>query len=225
MGRLADLMLLNLLFIVFSIPIFTIGASLTAMYYVTLKMAENEEGYIFRSFWKSFRQNFRQATVIWLLMLLAACVLGADIYILNYSENALGTVFLVVISAVAILYLLELIYIFPLLARFENKTSAMLRNAFIMAIADFPRTLAMLLIMVGSVILTLWNNYTISYGIMIWIMCGFAVIAFINSKFFVKIFAKYTPEEADEDEMPDEEIPDKKNTLAEKDPEIPEEHI
>jgi large-conductance mechanosensitive channel len=95
--------------------------------------------------------------------------------------------------------------------------------------------------MVGSVILTLWNNYTISYGIMIWIMCGFAVIAFVNSKLLVKIFAKYTPDEASEndeygEELPEEEIPDDVKTLAEeklndmqileeKNPEIPEEHI
>ena len=66
LGKLADLMLLNILFLVCSLPIFTIGASFTAMYYVTLKLAENEEGYIARGFLKSFKQNFKQATIIWL---------------------------------------------------------------------------------------------------------------------------------------------------------------
>lgn len=66
LGKLADLMLLNILFLVCSLPIFTIGASFTAMYYVTLKLAENEEGYTPGAFLKSFKQNFKQATIIWL---------------------------------------------------------------------------------------------------------------------------------------------------------------
>ena len=75
LGKLADLMLLNILFLVCSLPIFTIGASFTAMYYVTLKLAENEEGYIARGFLKSFKQNFKQATIIWLILLFFGIVL------------------------------------------------------------------------------------------------------------------------------------------------------
>ena len=72
-------MLLNILFLVCSLPIFTIGASFTAMYYVTLKLAENEEGYIARGFLKSFKQNFKQATIIWLILLFFGIVLVLDL--------------------------------------------------------------------------------------------------------------------------------------------------
>ena len=72
MGRIADLCMLNILCIVCCIPVITAGASLTALYYVTMKMVRNEESYIFRSFFKSFKQNFKQATVINLIMLAAA---------------------------------------------------------------------------------------------------------------------------------------------------------
>ena len=75
MGRVADLMILNILCIICCIPIITIGASVTAMYYVTLKMARNEESYIVRSFFKSFKENFKQATVIWLVALVAGLLL------------------------------------------------------------------------------------------------------------------------------------------------------
>ena len=75
MGRVADLMILNILCIICCIPIITIGASVTAMYYVTLKMARNEESYIVRSFFKSFKENFKQATVIWLVALVAGILL------------------------------------------------------------------------------------------------------------------------------------------------------
>ena len=61
MGRVFDLMMLNIIFLIMCIPIVTIGANFTAMYYVTLKMIKNEETYIFRTYWKSFRENFKQA--------------------------------------------------------------------------------------------------------------------------------------------------------------------
>ena len=68
MGRVADLIMLNVVFLICCLPIVTIGASLTALHYVTLKMARNEESYIIRSFFKSFKQNFKQATVINLII-------------------------------------------------------------------------------------------------------------------------------------------------------------
>ena len=78
LGKIADLIIINLLVIICSLPIFTIGASWTAMYYVTVKMVKNEESYVTKDFFKSFKQNFRQATVIWLINLIVLLVLGAD---------------------------------------------------------------------------------------------------------------------------------------------------
>ena len=74
MGRVADLLLLNFLCILCCIPVVTAGASITALYYVTLKMARDEESYIARSFFRSFKQNFKQATIINIIMLLTAAV-------------------------------------------------------------------------------------------------------------------------------------------------------
>ena len=79
MGRVFDLMMLNIIFLIMCIPIVTIGANFTAMYYVTLKMIKNEETYIFRTYWKSFRENFKQATAIWLILLAVLIVLSTSI--------------------------------------------------------------------------------------------------------------------------------------------------
>ena len=87
MGKLADLILLNLLFIICCIPIVTIGASITAMYYVTLKMVRNEESYLFRSFFKSFKQNLKQSTVIWLILLAVSIVLWMDFRIMGQAGD------------------------------------------------------------------------------------------------------------------------------------------
>ena len=147
-------------------------------------------------------------------MLFVGCLLGLDMYILNHSNTSLSTVLLVMISATTILYTMVLIYVFPLLSRFENKITTTLRNAFIIAIADFPRTIVMIVIVVGSVLLTFWNAYTFWYGLLIWILGGFAIVAFANSYFLNKIFKKYMPEEEETDEL--------KEILADEDPEKPE---
>ena len=65
LGRVCDIMILNVLLIVFSIPIFTAGAAITAAYSVSYKMVKNEESYIIKGFWKAFKENFKQSTVIW----------------------------------------------------------------------------------------------------------------------------------------------------------------
>lgn len=203
LGKLADLMLLNILFLVCSLPIFTIGASFTAMYYVTLKLAENEEGYIARGFLKSFKQNFKQATIIWLILLFFGIVLVLDLLILKDSTGTFVTVLRVVITATMIIYALILLYVFPILARFYNSVKDTFKNAFIMAVVNLPRTFVMLVICAASVLATFLNTYTLWYGILIWMMAGFALVAFANSFFFKKIFAKYTPADPTEDEDPD----------------------
>lgn len=78
LNKVADLMILNLLTVLFCIPVITVGASLTAMHYVALKMARNEECYIARDFFKSFRMNLKQGTVIWLIELFLVLVLAGD---------------------------------------------------------------------------------------------------------------------------------------------------
>ena len=76
LNKMADLMWLNILTLICCIPIITAGAAFTSMHYVALKIVRNEESYITRSFFKSFKTNFRQATLIWLMILLIAAVLG-----------------------------------------------------------------------------------------------------------------------------------------------------
>ena len=199
LGKLADLMILNVLFILCSIPIVTIGASLTGMYYVTLKIAENEEGYIARSFFKSFKQNFRQATVIWLIALGLGIVFGLDFYILSAAEGTLFDIVKMAITAMLILYLITLIYVFPTLARFYNTIRGTIRNAFLMSVANLPRTFLALVITVGSVLITFLNGYTLVYGLLIWILAGFSLVAYANSFLIKKIFAKYSPREPETD--------------------------
>ena len=100
-GKLGDLILLNILWIICSIPVFTIGASTTAVYYVTLKLARDEDDSTIRSFFRSFKNNFKQATAIWLILLAAGLVLSVDFWFFISGQMALGGMLKTVLTAVS----------------------------------------------------------------------------------------------------------------------------
>lgn len=129
--KIVNAVYLNILWFICSLPVFTIGASTTALYYVTLKMVKNEEGNLTKAFFHSFKENFKQGTIIWIVLLGLGIILGIDGYVLYHMrfENVFWTVCTAVFIVVLVAYAIVLMYIFPLLSRFSNTTRAMLKNA------------------------------------------------------------------------------------------------
>ena len=130
--------LLNLLWMVCSLPVFTIGASTTALYYACLKIVREEGFNAAGLFFHSFKQNFKQATVLWLIMLTVGIFLGGDAYILNHLRTTttgaaavFWTILMALIIAAAVVYVIVLLYLFPLLASVENTNFAMIKNSFL----------------------------------------------------------------------------------------------
>ena len=123
--------ILNLLWFLCSLPLFTIGASTTALYAVMQKLVRNEESGIASAFFTAFKQNFKQATKIWLVLLAALIFLGFDGYILLHLRNlnAFWTILTAVWFVLAAACVIVLLYVFPLTARFNNTTFAMIRNS------------------------------------------------------------------------------------------------
>lgn len=192
--KIADLMVLNILFCVTSIPLITIGASWTALYSVTLKMVRDEEGSVSRSYFRSFRQNFRQATMLWLGVLVVLALLVLDIRVLNGMAGGTAPGLLRVgVEILALLGIMVLQYLFPSLARFEASLADTLKNACMMALAHLPKTALMTAATVGAVWITLINNTTIAVGLMVWPLIGFSLMAFGNSGILRKIFDNYVP--------------------------------
>lgn len=192
--KIADLMVLNILFCVTSIPLITIGASWTALYSVTLKMVRDEEGSVSRSYFRSFRQNFRQATLLWLGVLVVLALLVLDIRVLNGMAGGTAPGLLRVgVEILALLGIMVLQYLFPSLARFEASLADTLKNACMMALAHLPKTALMTAAAVGAVWITLINNTTIAVGLMVWPLIGFALMAFGNTGILRKIFDNYVP--------------------------------
>lgn len=205
LSRLADLMILNILFLLTCIPIVTIGASCTALYYVTMKMARDEDAYIARSYFKSFKENFKQATIIWVVALLLIVLLFFDFQILSVMTSSFVTVIRIALISVSLIMAMVLLYTFPVLAKFYNSIKNTVKNAFFMSIRHFPKTLLMLVISVGAVVLTFLSAFTLTWGILIWMMFGFALISYLHARFFVKIFDMYIPENQEEETEKTEE--------------------
>lgn len=197
MGKVADLCMLNLLCIACCIPVVTAGASLTALYYVTLKMVRNEEAYIFRSFFKSFKENFKQATIINVIMLIVAVLLYLDTNIAGNMGQTTGKILRMIFAVFTLLYVMVLLYVYPLLAKFYNSVKNTFKNAILMAIRHLPYTILMLLICACPILILFIPSFQIQMSlIMLVILFGPAVIAYGNSHFFVRIFDKYIPEES-----------------------------
>ncbi len=148
LNKVADLMWLNVLTLICCIPIVTIGPSMTAMHYVALKMARNEECYIARDFFKSFKLNFKQATGIWLIMFFIILVLAGDFLIMKNMEMKFGSVIRVILIVIALLFLFTSMFVFPVLAKFENTVMRTIKNAFFIGIMQFPKTILMMILAV-----------------------------------------------------------------------------
>lgn len=189
--KVADLMILNLLTVLCCIPVITAGAALTALHYVLLKMARNEEGYIARSFFKSFRQNFKQATIIWLFFLAFIIVFIGDIMIFNYSSMEFPTALKVVLFAVTLLVMMVAVYVFPVLSRFDNTIFNTLKNALFMSILSLPKTILMLILYVAPVAVL----YFVPIAVPLVFLFGMSVPAYFAAMLYSGTFKRFEPEE------------------------------
>lgn len=197
-GKFFDIMLLNILWIICSIPIVTIGASTTAVYYVTLRLVRDEDSGTIRSFFRSFKENFRQATIIWLILLVVGFVLGFDLYFFTNMEPLtanLRTIMMAVFGGLTLVYLAIFMYIFPIQARFVNGIKRTFFNAFFMSLRHILHTIGLFIIDIATVYICV---FLIPQLMVLFFLFGFPLIAYINSFVLTIIFAKYTPK-AEED--------------------------
>ncbi|MDE6663858.1 MAG: DUF624 domain-containing protein [Lachnospiraceae bacterium] len=190
LNRVADLMILNFLVMICCLPVFTIGASYTAMHYVLLKMVRKEEGYLLRGFFKSFKQNFKQATLIWLGMLVLIAFFGVDFWIFRYSEMEFSKFFMIIFLALALVFAFTAVYVFPVLARFDNSIKNILKNSVSLAILNPPKTI----LMTVAYVLPLGLMYFFDYAWMLAFLFGISLPAYASAFVYSGIFKKFEPE-------------------------------
>jgi uncharacterized membrane protein YesL len=204
-------MWLNILTMLCCLPIFTAGASLTALHYMVLKIVRDEEGYITRGFFKAFKENFRQSTIIWCLFLVVAAVLAADYRILTTMDVQVSNVVRILLMVVAMLTVFTFVFVFPVQAKFSNTVKRTIWNAFVISVVQFPKTILMIVLYVLPYVM-LYFSYTIFP--IVFVFC-LSLPAFLSAKLYNKFFLKMeeqilaqegTPEGEESGEDEDERI-------------------
>ena len=189
MSKIADVLCISLLWLIFSIPVVTIGASTTALFQFTLKQSANEEGYVWQTFWSAFRKNFKQATIIWVPALLLGALLIVEAYVCIAMGNALSNMLFFAFVLLGILYLLILMWVFPIIALFEVPTKKALGNAFIMAVGNLHVSITIAVIAAGLT----W----VFKHVPILSVFGMGFFAFFSSYFYRSVFRRYMEDEGD----------------------------
>lgn len=186
-----DLIILNVIFVITCIPVFTIGAAVTSLYEITLKMAKGEESYMIKGYLKAFKSNFKKSTVMWVLVVIVFLILGMDIFIAWTREGTLWTALLATALGLFLGMIGIVSYIFPLQAKFENTMKNTLVNAWFMSIRHFPTTIMVVFMNCIVIFCAVFNTYTFYYGALAYMFLGFALVAYINSIYLVRVFEKY----------------------------------
>ncbi len=186
-----DLIILNICFLIGSLPVITAGASLTALYSVSLKLVRNEEGGVFTVFWKAWKENFRQGTLAWLLVLAAAGFFAFEQSVVGVMGGTLGFVFRIAWYILDAVFAAIVWFLFPYMARFEDRLKVCIGNALRFSLLHILYTLVSLALLAGLLALTLWTPETLGWMLFFWLTIGFALIACIHSVFVRKFFEPF----------------------------------
>lgn len=185
-NKITDLVVLNIWTLLCSIPIFTIGASFSAAHYVALKLRRNEEGYTTREFFKAFKQNFKKATLIWLIILFIIVILALDFYIIRNMDLGIPKIVQGVIIVVAVLLACTVMWVFPLQAKFENTVRQTIKNAFSLSMIQAPRTILMLIMHVVPFVLC----FSVYQILPLYLFFGFSLPIYVSAMLYNKMFTR-----------------------------------
>jgi len=202
LSNLTDIVILNVICLICCIPIVTIGPAVTAMHYVTLKIVKDENGYIVKNFFKSFKENFRQAFIAWLIFLLITVVFILDFKILQSMGINENKIISIVVGAIYLFSSMTAMYVFPILSRFSNSLGQTIKNAFFMSILHIFKTLIMVVIYILPFLLLPLHIMVIP----VFLLVGLAGPAYFNSFIWKSIFKKYEPEVEKVEIVSDEEF-------------------
>ncbi len=189
-GHVGDYMLLSVIWFFCSIPIFTIGASTTALYYSSLKILDGEETYLFRDYFHSFKQNFKQATLLWLVFLVFGLFCALDLAFYREVDSPVGAAGFLIFLSITIMYTITLLYLFPFLSKFYCTFKEAIKSAFFLSVRHFGYTVLMV---IGDVAVFL---AAISFTFLLLFLPG--LICFVNSVILRHIFKRYIPEKEKE---------------------------
>lgn len=182
---------LNLLFLICSIPVITVGASCTAMYTVLFRFVRNDEPDILKTFFKAFRENLKNASCIWAAMLAAAGTLAVNYYALYHMDGGWTEALRVFFNLIFIIWVMLWVYIFPAAAYYKNSVLGYFQFSIRVAIANLPVTAAIILIQAAMLLAILFFAQYMQMAVILLICCVFSLPAYFSTGFLVKIFERF----------------------------------
>ena len=200
LSDLNTLVILNILTALFCIPVITAGASVAAMHYVIMEMFENRGDGAAREFWKRFKENLRNATPVWLILLAAAVFIYVDCRIIMGWQTGLPRAMLVPLYIGAFIEASIAVYAFPLTARFVYSTGATFKNSAILAVANFPRTVLMVLYHVIMPYLL----FNVSRLLPLFFLVGISLPAYFSALLYMPVIRKMIGEPEPDEDMPED---------------------
>ncbi len=187
MNTVVQFIALNLIYLICCLPVLTIGPATAALYQVTLREARREHGYLIRKFFQHMKEMFFQGIFVFFLF---TAGLFAAVYALVFwfaLGTPTGTAAFAVTLLLAVVVFCAMIYVFPLMARFQNSSFGTVKNAFLFALSNPMYSFALLLIQLFLVSLL----YLFPVMKVFMIVIGFSFTAYCNSLIFTRLFRPY----------------------------------
>lgn len=201
-----DMATLNFLFLVTSVPIITIGASVTALNSALFKRKEKRTDDVKKEYIRDFKANFKNATIIWLIFLVFAIACGLNFAMISKLNPANRSWIMIMFGIVAAAMLMTVLYSFALLARFENDWITTVAKAFVIGIMSFPYTIVLFLVLTAAVLASIQTYASIMAAAAFWLLIGFSLTGYLCSIMFYRAFRRFTRKEDLPQDSLDEEM-------------------
>lgn len=181
-----DVIKLNFMWLLFSLPIITIGASTVAAMSVALKMVDEEEGYICRSFVKAFKENWKQGMVLGMISIVAIYAVYLDFQLFEVVEGN-PIMFLIIGMVSCFVVIMCLIYAYPLMARYENTLIRTIQNSYRIGRKYFGRTVMLVFVLAVEYVVLNFNTTMLFFGIAVGPAMMIFTIAGVSKRIFQEI--------------------------------------
>lgn len=192
LSKIFDMGLLTLIYLVFCIPVVTVGAATTSLYYVSAKVLRHNRSYVWREFWSSFKTNFVQSTIVWVVTAIIDVLLFFNIQIVGAGGDSKGGYLIGAYLAIMFIILCISCYVYPIISRFGTKLSQILRLSLYCAFRHFLHTLVMLAILAAMVALIYLGMIT---NVILTFIFAPGLAGFVYTYPMEHIMKKYMPKE------------------------------
>lgn len=190
--RIGDMILLNVLFLICCVPVVTAGASIAAMHKMMQEIVYETDSSTIKGFFRAFKANFKQATILWIIVLVIILSLACDVLlIVTYFSGSESVKWMFGLLAVlAVLVCCVVAYMIPLLVRYENSLREHLTNAAVLAIIKLPRTIGLVVLNLLPVILFALSVSVFFQTLIFWLFIGFTFTTYLEVLLLKPVFTE-----------------------------------